>query len=65
MGQRNFEKPFEFHNTSEIFYCAMTRLRKTNLGVFMQYRYTRKTILRNKSMGQILFKKNLKLLNFD
>ena len=29
MGQRNFEKPFEFHNFNEIFYCGMTRLRNT------------------------------------
>ena len=33
MGQRNFKKPFEFHNFSEIFYCGMTRLRNTNLNV--------------------------------
>ena len=31
MGQRNFKKPFEFYNFTEIFYCEMTRLRNTNL----------------------------------
>ena len=34
----------------------MTRLGNTNFGVFIQYHYTR-TILRNKNMGQSLFKK--------
>ena len=33
MAQRNFKKPFEFHNFSEIFYCDMTRLRNTKLSV--------------------------------
>ena len=42
----------------------MTRHRKTNLGVFVQYQHTR-TILRNKNMGQSLFKKHSKFLNFD
>ena len=64
MGQSNFKKPFEFHNFSEISYCGMTRLRNTNLGVFMQCQYTR-TILRNKNMGQSLFKKHSKFLNFN
>ena len=35
MGQRNFKKPFEFHNLSEIFYCGMTRLENASLGVFI------------------------------
>ena len=64
MGQRNFKKPIEFHNFSEIFYCGMNRLRNTNLGVFIQCQYTR-TILRNKNMGQSLFKKHSKFQNFD
>ena len=64
MGQRNFKKPFEFHNFSEIFYCGMTRLRNTNLDVFIQCQYTR-TILRNKNMGQSLFKKHSKFQNLD
>ena len=62
MGQRNFKKPFEFNSFSEIFYCAMTRIRNTNLGVYIQCQYTR-TILRN--MGQSLFKKHLKFQNFN
>ena len=36
MGQVNFKKPLEFLNFSEIFYWDMTRLRNTNLGVFVQ-----------------------------
>ena len=64
MGQRNFKKPFEFHNFSEIRYCGMNRLRSMNLSVFIQYHYTR-TILRTKNMGQILFKKHSKFQNFD
>ena len=55
MGQRNFQKSFEFRNFSEIFYGGMTRLRSTNLGVFKQWLYTR-TILRNKNMGESSFK---------
>ena len=64
MGQRNFKKPFEFHNFGEIFYCGMTRLRNTSLSDFIQCQYTR-TILRNKNMGQSLFKKHSKFQNFD
>ena len=56
MGQRNFKKRFELDSFSEIFYCGMTRLRNTNLDVFIQYQYTR-TILRNKNLEQSLFKK--------
>ena len=47
MVQRNFKKHFEFRNFIEIFCCGMTRLRKTELGVFIQCQYTR-TILRNR-----------------
>ena len=36
MGPLNFKKPFEFNNFSKIFYCDMTRLRNTSLGVFFQ-----------------------------
>ena len=64
MGQRNFKKPFEFHNFGEIFYCGMIRLRNTSLSDFIQCQYTR-TILRNKNMGQSLFKKHSKFQNFD
>ena len=42
----------------------MTRLRNTNLDVFIQCQYTR-TILRKKNMGQSLLKKHSKSLNFD
>ena len=47
MGQLNFKKPPEFCSFSEIFYWSMTR--NTNLGVFIQYQYTR-TILRKKNI---------------
>ena len=47
MEQRDFKKHFKFHNFSEIFYCEFK--------CFMQCQYTR-TILRNKNMGQSLFK---------
>ena len=57
MGQRNFKKPFEFHNFIEIFYCDMSRLRNTSLSVFIKCQYTR-TISRKKNMGQSLFKKH-------
>ena len=56
MGQGNFKKQFKLHNFSEIFYCDMARLRSTNLSVFIQCQYTR-TILRNKNIGESLFKK--------
>ena len=55
MGQSNFKEPFEFHNFSEIFYCAMTRLRNMNLSVFIQCHYTR-TILRRKNVGHSLLR---------
>ena len=64
MGQGSFKKHFKFHNFSEIFYCSMTRLRNTNLGIFIQWQYAR-IILRNKNMGQGLFKKHSKFQNFD
>ena len=64
MGQRNFKKPFEFNSFSEIFYCGMSRLRNTSLGVFIQCQYTR-TILRNKNMGQSLYKKHSTFQNFN
>ena len=64
MGHRNFKKYFKLYNFSEIFYYGMTRLRNTNLSVFMQCQYTR-TILRNKIVGDSLFKKHSKFQNFD
>ena len=62
--KHNFKKHFILHKFSELFYCGMTRLRNTNLSVFIQCQYTR-TILRNKNMGQSLFKTNLKFQKFD
>ena len=62
MGQRNFKKHFEFNSFSEIFYCSSTRLRNTNLGVFIKCQYTG-TIFRNKEMGHNLLKK-IKSLKF-
>ena len=43
---------------------SIAELKNTNLGVFIQCQYTR-TILRNKNMGQSLFKAHLNFLNFD
>ena len=42
----------------------MAKLRNRNLGVFIQYQYTRTIILRNKIMGQSLFKRHSKFQNF-
>ena len=63
-GHIYFKKLMKFRKFIEIFHCCMTRLRNTNLGVFIQCQYTR-TILRNKNMGQSLFKKHSKFQNFD
>ena len=63
MGQFNFKKPFEFYSSSELFYCGITRLRKTKLGVFRQCQYAR-TILRSKNMEQSPFKKQSKFRKF-
>ena len=41
-----------------------TRIMNTNLDVFMQFQHTR-TTLRKKNMGQSLFKKHSKFLNFN
>ena len=64
MGYRNFKKHFKFQDFREIFYCPMTRLRSTNLDVFIQCQYTR-TSLRNKNEGQNLFKKHSKFQKFN
>ena len=64
MGYRNFKKHFKFQDFREIFYCPMTRLRSTNLDVFIQCQYTR-TRLRNKNEGQNLFKKHSKFQKFN
>ena len=57
MAQLKFNKHLQFQNFSEIFDCNMTRLRNTNLGVFIQCQSTR-TIFRNRNMGQSLFKEH-------
>ena len=64
MEQHNFEKPFEFHNFSEIDYCGMTRLWNTISNVFIQFQHT-KTIVRNEISGQSLFKKYSEIKKFD
>ena len=64
MEQRKFKKRFEFNSFNEMFYCGMTRLRNTNLGVFIQQKHTR-NILRNEIMGQGLYKKYSKFQKFD
>ena len=64
MGQRNFKKPFEFHNFSEIFYCGMTRLRNTKLNYCGLRRYV-KSIKPKKVVRQNLFKNHLKFQNFS
>ena len=64
MGRRNFKEYFKFHNFSELFYCGMTRLRNTNLDVFIQCQYTKST-LRNKNIRQSLFKKHSKFQKFN
>ena len=62
MGQSRFKKLSKFQDSNEILCCGMTRLRNTNLDVFIQCQYTR-TILRKKNMGQSLIKKRSKFLN--
>ena len=64
MEQSLFKKHSKFQNFDEIFYCGMTRLRNTNLEVFMQCQHTR-TILRNKNVRQSLLKKYSKFQKFD
>ena len=64
MGQNLFKKHSKFRNLDEIFYCGMTRLRNTNLDVFMQCQYTR-TILIKKNIRQSLSKKHSKFQNYD
>ena len=63
VGHIHFKKTMKFRKFIEIFHCCMTRLRDTNLGVFIQCQYTR-TILRNKTMRQSLFMKHSKFQNF-
>ena len=63
MGQSLFKKHSKFQNFNEIFYCDMTRLRNTNLDIFIHCQRT-KTILRNENMGQSLLKKYSKFQKF-
>ena len=64
VGHIHFKKLMKFRKFIEIFHFCMTRLKITNLGVFIQCQYTR-TILRNKNMGQSLFQKHPKFQNYD
>ena len=64
VGHIHSKKLMKFRKFIEIFHCCITMFRNTNLSVFIQYQYTR-TILRNKNMGQSLFKKHSKFQNFD
>ena len=65
MGQSLFKKHSKCQNFDEIFYCGMTRLRNTNLDVFIQFQYTR-TISRKENMEHMsLFKKHSKFLIFN
>ena len=57
VGHIHFKKLMKFRKFIEIFHCCMTRIKNTNLGVFIQCQYTR-TILRNKNMGQSLLTKH-------
>ena len=63
MGHSLFKKHSKFQNFNKIFYYGMTRLRNTNLDVFIQCQYTR-IILNNKIKGQSLLKKHSKFQNF-
>ena len=64
MGQSLFMKHSRFHNFEEIFCCGMTRLRNTNLDVYIQRQHTR-SILESENMRHNLFKKYSKSQKFD
>ena len=53
MGPRNFNKPSEFSSFSEIFYCDMTRLKNTNLVVFVQCQVHKNYFKKNKGLFKI------------
>ena len=55
MRQSLFKKHSNFQNFDEIFYCGLTRLRNTNLGVFIQCEYTG-TISRKKIWDKVCLK---------
>ena len=58
------KKHSKFQYFEGILYCGMTRLRSTNLDVFIKWQYTR-TILRKKNVGQSLFKTHSEFLIFN
>ena len=58
-----FKKHSKFQNFDEIFYSGMTRLRNTNLDVFIQFQYTI-SISRKKNMRQSMLKKHSNFLIF-
>ena len=62
MKQSLFKKHSKFESFSEIFYCDMTRLRNTNLDVFIQCQYTR-TIIRNKNIDRVCLRNNQNFKN--
>ena len=64
MGLSLFKKHSNFRNFDEMIYCGMTKIRSTNLHVFIQCQCTR-TILRNKNMGQSLLQKHSTFLIFN
>ena len=63
MRQSMFKKHSKFQNFDEIFYSGMTRLRNTNLDVFIQFQYTI-SISRKKNMRQSMLKKHSNFLIF-
>ena len=62
MKQSLFNKHSKFESFNEIFYCDMTRLRNTNLDVFIQCQYTR-TIIRNKNIDRVCLRNNQNFKN--
>ena len=70
MGQSLFKKHSKFQNFNEIFYCDMTRLRNTNLDIFIHCQHT-KTILRKKIWDRVClrntqnFKNSLKYFTVE
>ena len=64
MRQSLFKKHSKFQNFDEIFYCGMTRLRNTNLDIFIQCQYTKTTLIK-KNIGHSLRKKHSIFLIFS
>ena len=63
MGKGHFKKHSKFQNFDEIRYCGMTRLRNTNLNVFMQCQCTR--IILRKKFGAESFQETFKISNIQ